>query len=203
MRHLTVNDEVFELAVLYSLGALDEAEARTYEDHLLECEICRREKASFDEIASNLAYGAVPQPPTKELKGKLFEYIAEEETRKAKPPASIDLSPFISVRADEGEWKNVWNGVMMKLLYVDKSLGVATSLVKMNAGAQLGEHHHHGVEQIFVLEGDCQINGQHFGPGDYHRAEAGSLHSSTYTETGTMFLLVAPLQYDFGTSATQ
>lgn len=199
MRHTTVNEEVFELAVLYSLGALDEDEARAYEEHLLECEICRREKVTFDEVASNLAYGVAPQAPAGELKSRLFEQIAEEESKAVEAIPFISPS-FVSIRADEGEWKKVWNGVMMKLLHVDTSLGLATSVIKMKAGSSLSEHRHEGVEQIFVLEGDCQINGERLGPGDYHRAEAGSLHRSTYTETGTMFLLVAPLKYDFGTS---
>jgi anti-sigma factor ChrR (cupin superfamily) len=199
MRHTIVNEEVFELAVLYSLGALDEGEARAYEEHLLECEICRQEKATFEEVASNLPYGLAPQTPADELKSRLFEQIADQESD-AGEAAPISAFPFVSIRADEGEWKNLWGGVMMKLLNFDSNLGLATSLIKMPPGSRLAEHRHEGIEQIFVLEGDCHIDGERLGPGDYHRAEAGSLHHSTYTETGTTFLLVAPLKYEFGTS---
>jgi quercetin dioxygenase-like cupin family protein len=71
-----------------------------------------------------------------------------------------------------------------------------TSLVRMLPGTRLPMHRHKGVEQFFVLEGDCHVHDEVLGPGDYHRAEAGSIHESTYTESGTLFLLIAPPDYE-------
>ena len=73
---------------------------------------------------------------------------------------------------------------------------IATSLVRMLPGTALPVHQHIGVEQFFVIEGDCHVAGQKLTPGDYHRAEAGSIHESTYTVDGTLFLLIAPERYE-------
>jgi anti-sigma factor ChrR (cupin superfamily) len=86
--------------------------------------------------------------------------------------------------------------VLLKNLHVDRATGIATSLVRMLPGASLPCHQHIGVEQVFVIEGDCSIAGQKLMPGDYHRAEAGSIHQSTYTVDGTLFLLIAPERYE-------
>jgi len=198
MRHETVTEEIFETAALYSLGAMSESEARAYEAHLVECDICRSETASFETIASNLAYSVEPEFPPQHLKRRLFDQIAQESGDES--ISNSQPSPFVSIRSSEGEWRAIRDGVMMKLLNFDKSLGLATSLVRMSPGTSLPEHRHEGVEQFYIIEGDCIINGEILGPGDYHRAEAGSIHNSTSTETGTMFLLVAPLKYDFGIS---
>jgi anti-sigma factor ChrR (cupin superfamily) len=66
----------------------------------------------------------------------------------------------------------------------------------MLPGTSLSVHKHIGIEQFFILEGDCNVAGQNLGPGDYHRAEKGSIHESTYTVNGTLFLLIAPQRYE-------
>jgi anti-sigma factor ChrR (cupin superfamily) len=103
---------------------------------------------------------------------------------------------FLSIRGGEGAWQEMADGVLIKPLFVDNETGLATSLVKMLPGTSLPRHRHRGVEQFFVIEGDCCVHGETLGPGDYHRAEAGSIHESTYTLNGTTFLLVAPDYYE-------
>jgi anti-sigma factor ChrR (cupin superfamily) len=100
-----------------------------------------------------------------------------------------------SILASEGEWREIQEGVSLKKLYMDKATGIATSLVRMLPGTALPVHKHLGVEQFYVIEGDCNVAGQRLGPGDYHRAGAGSTHESTYTIGGTLFLLIAPERY--------
>jgi len=90
----------------------------------------------------------------------------------------------------------VQEGVLLKKLHVDQATGIATSLVRMLPGTALPAHQHIGVEQVFVIEGDCNVAGQKLRSGDYHRAEAGSIHESTYTIEGTLFLLIAPERYE-------
>ena len=87
-------------------------------------------------------------------------------------------------------------GVLLKKLYVDQASGIATSLVRMQPGTALPVHQHLGVEQFLVIEGDCNVAGKTLGPGDYHRAASGSIHETTYTVEGTLFLLVAPERYE-------
>ena len=102
----------------------------------------------------------------------------------------------MSILASEGRWLEMREGVLLKKLHVDQATGIATSLVRMLPGTALPVHQHIGVEQFFVIEGDCNVAGQRLTSGDYHRAEAGSIHESTYTVDGTFFLLIAPERYE-------
>jgi anti-sigma factor ChrR (cupin superfamily) len=83
-------------------------------------------------------------------------------------------------------------GVFVKQLYVDDEKRTVTSLYKMEPGAQAPRHIHSGAEECFVIEGDFHINDLKLGPGDYHRAEPGSLHQKIYTEKGNLLLIIAP-----------
>jgi anti-sigma factor ChrR (cupin superfamily) len=191
MSDQNVAHQMTELAAGYALGALTQHETRAFEEHLAEgCEICGDEVESFEQAASALGFAASEAEPPENLRAELVMRLNGVEKL---APGSQD---FISIRASEGEWHEVQAGVMLKQLYVDHASGIATSLVKMLPGTSLPPHEHSRPEQVYVLEGDCHIRGQRLGPGDYHRAETGSIHESTYTVDGTLFLLVAPERYE-------
>src|SRR5262249_45665662 len=101
------------------------------------------------------------------------------------------LSAFSAVRSHEGRWENLAPGIQLKRLYSHAARDYSTALVRMAAGTHYPRHRHLDTEEILVLEGDCHINGQQFGPGDYHRAEGQSLHEETHTQGGCMFLVIA------------
>src|SRR5205085_7027271 len=120
---------------------------------------------------------------------------AESEPESAMAAALGGALPFVSYRADEDGWQQWSEGIDFKPLFVDETSGQMTSLVRMQPGTALPPHQHLGVEQFLIIEGDCNVHGERLGPGDYHRAMGGSIHETTYTETGTTFLLVAPKEY--------
>jgi anti-sigma factor ChrR (cupin superfamily) len=66
----------------------------------------------------------------------------------------------------------------------------------MLPGTSLPAHRHIGAEQLYILEGDCQVHGEVLGPGDFHLAESDTVHESTSTVNGTMFLLIGPQAYE-------
>lgn len=194
MRHRVATDEIRDLAAAYSLGALEPAEADAFEDHLAEgCHICRAEFEGFGATVSALALNAAEQEPPPETRSKLLSMLNGDHKRSDSTSSQPQL---LSIRGGEGDWLEMGDGVLIKRLFVDSSSGLATSLVKMLPGTSLPRHRHRGVEQFFVIEGDCCVHGETLGPGDYHRAETGSVHESTYTVNGTMLLLVAPDCYD-------
>lgn len=199
MKHSVAPEEMIEMAASYSLGALSQEEARAFENHLAEgCQACIDELASFEATLTALAYAEEAEAPAMRIRDELIarmkgEALANDETI---AEAGTDAPDFVSIRGSEGEWRRVQKGVLVKLLYVDRASGMTTSLVKMQPGTSLPIHQHHGVEQFFILEGDCNVCGEVLGPGDYHRAAAGSIHETTYTVNGTMFLLVAPKEYE-------
>ena len=42
-----------------------------------------------------------------------------------------------------------------------------------------------------MVSGDLHVEGQIMHTGDYCRAESGTIHGETYTDTGCLFLLLA------------
>jgi len=176
-----------ELAADYALGVLDEAEAFTFEQHLLEgCEECSRDLEMYKRVAEELGFAAQTAEPSRRIRDEL-----DQALNKAIIPA------YRSIRSNEGSWVVLSPGIEVKRLHVDFATGNTTSLVRMAPGTSLPRHKHGGAEQFLVLEGDCNVNDERLGPGDFHCAEAGSVHETTYTESGTTFLLIAPENYVF------
>ena len=188
--------DMTDVAVLYALGALSQNEARSFEQHLSEgCDACAAELESFEKTVKALAFSAPVEEPPARARARLLERLASPATESSSE-ATQTGEQFVSIRASEGQWHELMEGVMVKKLHVDPVTLVATSLVKMLPGAALPMHQHKGVEQVFVIEGDCQVAGHRLKAGDYHRAEAGSMHESTSTVEGTLFLLIAPECYE-------
>lgn len=197
MKHRVATDELRELVAAYALGALEPGEARELESHLAEgCHICMAELDGFGGTASALGLSAAEQQPPPGARGKLLSMLNGNHKLEDADAAMTSLPRFLSIHSNEGEWLDVGDGVRIKRLYMDNASGLATSLVKMPPGASLPKHRHRGLEQFYILEGDCYVHGERLGPGDYHRAETGSVHESTYTIDGTTFLLVAPEGYE-------
>ena len=189
--------EMTDVAALYALGALSQHEARSFEAHLAEgCDICQAELESFEQTVRAVAFSAAEAEPPPRVRAELLATVTKSVPEKSVESAPASLEQFVSILASEGKWRELGEGVLLKNLHVDRATGIATSLVRMLPGAALPCHQHIGVEQVFVLEGDCSIAGQKLTAGDYHRAEAGSIHETTYTVEGTLFLLIAPERYE-------
>jgi anti-sigma factor ChrR (cupin superfamily) len=190
--------EMTDVAALYALGALSQHEARSFEAHLAEgCDICQAELESFEQTVRAVAFSAAEAEPSPRVRAELLAAVSKSVPEQSvKPAPAGGLEQFVSILASEGKWRELGEGVLLKNLHVDRATGIATSLVRMLPGAALPCHQHIGVEQVFVIEGDCSIAGQKLMPGDYHRAEAGSIHQSTSTVDGTLFLLIAPERYE-------
>ena len=191
------HDEMRDLAALYALGSLTQHEARSFEEHLGEgCESCTGELGGFEAVVSNLAFAVGGAEPPAGLHKRLQRLSMEISQVPSVTMQPLPSRSFMSVRACEREWQEVSEGIQVERLFVDPVSGLQTSVVKMAAGTRLPAHRHRDVEQFFILEGDCIVNGELLGPGDYHRAESGSVHEITYTKHGTMFLLVAPESWE-------
>jgi anti-sigma-K factor RskA len=70
--------ELHSLVAPYALDALDEADERTFEDHLALCEQCRVELAGLREAAASLAYMTPPTAPPAQLKERILEQARSE-----------------------------------------------------------------------------------------------------------------------------
>jgi len=190
--------EMTDFASLYSLGVLTQHEARAFEEHLSEgCEACAKELESFELTVGALGFGSSEAQPPVGMRDQLLSRVGESDSEQTQE-GSTKKGPdqIVSILGTEGDWIELQKGVLVKQLYVDKATGIATSLVRMLPGTSLPVHKHLGVEQLLILEGDCVVAGQTLASGDYHRAATGTTHQSTYTEGGTLFLLIAPECYE-------
>jgi anti-sigma factor ChrR (cupin superfamily) len=197
MTDRAATDEMADVAALYALGALSQHEARSFEEHLDEgCAECSAELESFAGTVRALGFSAPSEQPPARVRAELLARLDKFHAGQTEATMrTSDTKKIESVLASDGEWHELQNGVSLKRLYLNKATGIATSLVRMQAGTALPIHQHLGVEQFFVIEGDCNVAGQKLGAGDYHRAEAGTIHETTYTVDGTLLLLIAPEHY--------
>jgi len=189
--------EEADRAALYALEALSQQEARSFEAHLAKgCTICQADLESFEQTVRAMGLSVAEAEPPARVRAKLLANLSASASERAGEPARIVSPRVVSILAEEGAWETLGEGVLLKKLHVDKATGVATSLVRMLPGAALPVHRHIGDEQFLVIEGECTVAGQRLTSGDYHRAEAGSIHEATYTVSGTLFLLIAPERYE-------
>jgi anti-sigma-K factor RskA len=66
------HDEIHDLTAAYALDALDEGDARAYEEHLRDCSRCRDELRDLSETASTLAYATAAPAPSPELRERIL-----------------------------------------------------------------------------------------------------------------------------------
>lgn len=198
--HVDSSDETLELAVLYALDCLSPKERLEYEIHLADgCRVCATDIQSLRHVAGQLALAAPPIHPPSGLRERLMAEISSEQTT----GSGRTLSPVhtAGVLLNEGgvliarsrgiPWQPIAPGLQWKPLFVDELRKHVTALVRMEPGARYPSHRHADVEQLFLLEGDLTVEGNVVRPGDYCRAEPGSVHGETTTESGCLFILSA------------
>lgn len=189
-----VDEKTTEQAALYALGMLSQSEARAFEEGLKDGrQAYAEELAAFDAVTAALALGAPERTPPATVRNRLLMSVASEAETAEIPvvrPAARRETHFHSVKIDEGHWDQVAEGVYVKTLFVNPTLGSVTALVRLAPGTRLPRHHHPGIEESIVIEGDCRVNGEIFRPGDYRRAMEGTTDSEVTTERGTIFMMM-------------
>lgn len=82
------------------------------------------------------------------------------------------------VSAAQRAWQPVARGIRASTL-MNAHGGREVMLIRAEPGAMLEAHDHDGVEELYVLEGNCMVEDLQLGTGDYHRAAAASRHHAT------------------------
>ena len=183
-------------AALYALGALSPAEARAFEDELtIAADAARAEVAEFDLIVSQLGLSAEDAAPPAQLRDQLMARIASESPAAAKT-RDASRSQHVDVFRNDGHWMPLFAGTEAKILFTEPSNGYVTSLLKLDPGARIPNHHHRGNEQCMVMTGEFHMNGKLYKQGDFTVALNGSDHLGIYTPTGGILLIVSPPDYE-------
>lgn len=98
-------------------------------------------------------------------------------------------SPYVTIRADEGEWVEIGPLMEKKVLGVDQATGMESYLMRLHPGAATECHEHNEDELCIVLEGDVSFDDIHLQAGDYHLARKGSWHGGANTAHGALLFL--------------
>jgi anti-sigma factor ChrR (cupin superfamily) len=178
--------EYAERVFLYALQALPPSEVSVVGAHIAGCAECRQEMETLRPVVHSFA--AWPTDvlrPTTSLWERLAQRIATETGGEpvAPPPE----------RWAEPEWREAAPGISCKLLATDAENNRVSMLVHLAPGIAYPPHRHAGLEELHLLHGELMIGDRKLYPGDYNRAEAGSVDLRVWSETGCTCVLITSL----------
>lgn len=99
----------------------------------------------------------------------------------------------ITVRADEGEWRDLMPGVQTKELWCEGS--ERSMLLRLQAGARVPGHPHPHAEDCLLLDGEAWIGDTLFRPGEYQHAPAGTTHRDLTSDVGALMYVHGAADY--------
>jgi anti-sigma factor ChrR (cupin superfamily) len=179
-------DQSAQLAA-YAIQALPPDEAAAIEEHLASCTRCRQELETLRSVADNFALWPTDVlRPSPSLQERLARRIAAETGENAVVPPARQW--------DEPAWEEVAPGIFCKLMATDTKSHRVSMLVRLLPGVEYPPHTHAGLEELFLLQGELWIDDRKLYPGDYNRAEAGSVDKRVWSETGCTCVLITSTQ---------
>ena len=190
-----IDEQQQEQAALYALGLLSGEEQRVFVARVRTDTALRDFLWSLQRTTDRLAQAApaVALPPT--LKEKVLRRI---QTRTVSNPPDARQQPiarsaglrFIA-GGETGGWKPLpVKGAWIKLLSFEPDRGYALLLGKLEPGVRYPAHTNAGPEDFYILTGDLHVGERVLGPGDFHHADAGSVHEENYSVGGCTLLAV-------------
>lgn len=185
------NEALRERALLYAMGAMGEREREEFERLLATGnEEATAEVAAWQASLEAVVDGApgVPGPGLKErLMGSIGKRRGDGFERFGETMEYL--------RQGRGKWhRTPFEGVTYQLLHLERETRMATSILRLEAGATYPPHHHSAMEQCLVLSGDVAIGGLRLLAGDYEKAFSGTDHEPMTTHTGCELLIISCLE---------
>jgi hypothetical protein len=172
-----------DLLFMHALQALPASEVAVVEQRMASCAECREEMETLAPIVASLsAWPTDVLRPSSSLWERLAARVADARAEAPPSPAPP--------RWEEPDWKEVAPGISVKLLATDADNDRVTLLVRLAPGTDYPPHRHAGLEELHLLDGELMIDDRKLYPGDYNRAEAGSMDRRVWSETGCTCVLV-------------
>ncbi len=186
-------EQKLDLAALYAMGALAGEERDAFERLLASGDAAATEAVERLQGAMEQVVEAAPATaPRRGLKDRLMAGVAGKRRRGFEEP-----EPGVHVlRAENADWQETgYPGVSCKILHVEKETRMATTLLRLTAGAKYPPHHHSQMEQCLVLSGDVRLGSKiHIFAGDYEKALPGTDHEFLTSDTGCELLILSCLE---------
>lgn len=141
-------------------------------------------EASLEDIFHHFGIASLSEvKPDSSVKKRILSKVLNKENEDA---------DFLFIRKSDSPWKkSAFPGVEYKILNKDNHRNTITLLIRMEAGAVFPGHSHGSAEDCLLISGDLHIAGTVLKAGDFHRANAGSLHKKFSTSAGAEFLIVS------------
>ncbi len=195
-----ITEQQQEFASLYALGALSVGEAESFELELRGNPELQSLVADFHATTDLMAIASPQVTPPDSLREKVLARIAglRPTVRPSVPLMSPALAAMAGLRFEDSDESRGWKplpipGAYIKLLSMEKERGYAVLLGKLEKGARYPAHINAGPEDFFVISGDLVIGNRKMAAGDFHHADAGSLHEENYSVDGCTLLAVLTL----------
>jgi anti-sigma factor ChrR (cupin superfamily) len=185
-----------EQVSLHAVGALPASEVPALEAHVSLCAECRRELEALRRVVDSFAHW-----PINVLRpsGSLWERLAGRIAVESGAPAAGGLDPSAEHDSSDAapladsQWEEVAPGIRCRLLATDSERDRVSMLVQLAPGVHYPPHRHGGVEELHLLDGELWIGECKLLPGDYNRAEPGTIDTLVWSETGcTCVLITSP-----------
>lgn len=176
-----MNETRRDRAAEYGLGLLEAGEREQTARAAGSDPAFAAEIARWDDALATLASDAEAPPPP-----GLFDRIQRTiATRSRLLPGTL------TVRADDGLWEAIGEGLERKLLWTKGPNNRETFLVRMAPGAHYGGHEHADDEECYVISGDITFDTLTLRSGDYHLARRGAPHPAATSAGGCLLLITA------------
>jgi quercetin dioxygenase-like cupin family protein len=173
-----------ELIALYPLGLSEREEAELVEIAAASAEVAR-ELGVYREVAALLGLGVKPATPNGALRERVMASL--------RSPLFTEAEPGIWIhRGSDRDWsESPFRGVFVKRVAFDAMTSMATSLVRMEAGAEYPHHTHSAEEQCYVISGEVRLGTVVLRSGDFSKAVPGSHHGEVRSDDGCTLLIVS------------
>jgi anti-sigma factor ChrR (cupin superfamily) len=195
-----------ELAPLYAMGTLTPTEKQWVEQQVLDCPELAEELAQYQLGVTAIPYGLEPAQLSGDVKNRLFHLLAldvktsEHQAPVPAQPLVEHFLPFSSVRSTELQWGPHpcrCPKVQVAFLHADPVARECVGILRAEAGLEYPSHRHGGIEEIYMLSGDLELEGITYHAGDYIRSAAGSTHSPAHSVGGCMFFFRSSMDDEY------
>jgi ChrR Cupin-like domain len=168
---------------LYALHSLPATDVPLVAAQIADCADCRQELEALRPVVD--AFVAWPTDvlrPSASLWDRLAQRVGAKGTGHRGPaPPSQWVDP---------EWKDVAPGISCQLLATDEARHRVTLLVRLAPRTDYPPHRHGGVEELYMLAGELIVDDQTYHPGEYRRADVGTVDHRVWSETGCTCVLI-------------
>jgi hypothetical protein len=188
-----INEQQQEQAALGVLGLLSPKDEEQLAAELRQNRELREFYRGLHQTMDKVALAVPRRTPPPGLKAKVLQKIQAHQASSSASAQSTAIPPGLHfVGGDESlGWKQLpIRGAWIKFLSFEPQRGYAVLLGKLEPGVRYPAHTNAGPEDFYILTGDLHVGERALSPGDFHHADAGSLHGENYSVAGCTLLAV-------------